>query len=275
MAATALSNTTLATAITADAREFSVASTTGISAGYIAVVRDEAMLVSEVVSSTVLRVRRGISTASKSHPIRSRVYFGAETAFKTLADGAIALGADPGTLPAYLFPGKRMRDGSGNEYVMCDLTGDVYSGTPVQISTAFEAAKVGTTGRGAFGVAAEPGTSDQWVWVQIYGRTLIQLLGATAEVSPSDAANGPTTLSTTAQTKFWLPTTATSTGPEGIRWTSGHASTTSGFYIEGLTVATDASPGDVSVVTAATSHTGSQIAVFLNYPRIVHFNAGE
>jgi hypothetical protein len=28
-------------------------------------------------------------------------------------------------------------------------------------------------------------------------------------------------------------------------------------------------------VTAATSHTGEQISVFLNFPRIVHVNFGE
>jgi hypothetical protein len=171
--------------------------------------------------------------------------------------------------------GTRMPDAAGNVYVFCDFSGTVYGGTPVQINSDFTAAKVGTTGRGAFGVACTAGTSDNGGWVQVYGKATIQLLGATAEVSPSDAANGPTTLSTTAQTKFWLPTTATSTGPEGIRWTSGNASTTSGFYIEGLTVAQDADLTAVSAVTAATSHTGSQVSVFLNFPRIVHVNYGE
>jgi hypothetical protein len=94
-------------------------------------------------------------------------------------------------------------------------------------------------------------------------------------VSPSDAANGPTTLSTTAQTKFWLPTTATSDGIEGVRWTSGNASTTSGFYIDGMTVATDADPGAVSATTYSSTHTGEEIAVFLNFPKIVHVNVGE
>jgi hypothetical protein len=274
MAATALSSTTLVTAITADQQEFYLTSGTGVNVNDLLMVRDEGMLVAEI-SGTRVRVRRGASGAARPHPIRSRVYFGSPTAFKTLADGALALGAEPGTLPPYLFPGKRMQDGAGNIYIMVDLVGEVFSRTPVQIFSDFTAQKIGTTGRGAFGVAAEPGTSDQWIWVQVFGRALVQLLGATAGVSPSDAANGPTTLSTTAQTKFWLPTTATSAGPEGVRWTSGNASTTSGFYIEGLTVATDASPGDVTATTIATSHTGEEIAVFLNFPRIVHVNVGE
>jgi hypothetical protein len=171
--------------------------------------------------------------------------------------------------------GDRARDRAGNEYIFVDFTGTVYGGTPVQINGDFTAAKVGITGRGAFGVACSSATSDNAGWVQIYGKATVQLLGATAEVSPSDAANGPTTLSTTAQTKFWLPTTATSTGPEGIRWTSGNASTTSGFQVIGMIVSSDADPTAVSAVTAATSHTGSQIGVFLNYPMIVHVNLGE
>lgn len=183
--------------------------------------------------------------------------------------------SDVATTPFPHPVGTRMRDVAGNEYVYCDFTGTVFSGTPVQISSSFTAEKIGITGRGAFGVACTTATSDNGGWVQIYGEATIQLLGATAGVSPSDAANGPTTLSTTAQTKFWLPTTATSTGPEGVRWTSGNISTTSGFYIEGLTVSTNADLAAVTAVTAATSHTGEQVKVFLNFPRIVHVNYGE
>jgi hypothetical protein len=43
----------------------------------------------------------------------------------------------------------------------------------------------------------------------------------------------------------------------------------------GLNVATDASPGDVSGTTSATSHIGSEIGVFLNYPYVIHQNYGE
>jgi hypothetical protein len=290
MAVTALSNTTLSAALDASTNRFAVASTTGINGlgslttpQSILVVDGEAMAVLNVPVPGMVEVTRGYGgTRARAHANASKVYFGAKTVFGfaqtggSLPEGIIGLAGSPGVLPDYRLPvGVRARDAIGNEYVLCDLTGDVFGGTPVQINADFTAAKVGITGRGAFGVAAEPGTSDQWAWVQIYGKCMIQLLGATAEVSPSDAANGPTTLSTTAQTKFWLPTTATSTGPEGIRWTSGSTSLSSGFYVEGLTVAQDAAPASVSSVTAATSHTGSQISVFLNYPRIVHVNYGE
>ena len=181
--------------------------------------------------------------------------------------------------------GTRARDRAGNEYIYVDFTGTVFSGTPVQINSDFTAAKIGATGRGMFGVVTAAATSDDSGWVQIYGRAVVQLLGETAGVSPSDAANALTTLSTTAQIKFWLPTTATSTGPEGLRWTSGNTSTTSGFYVRGVYVAHDTSYPAVithstsltspSNVSPATSHTGHEVSVFLNYPEIVHVNVGE
>jgi hypothetical protein len=205
------------------------------------------------------------------------------------AQGPIGAGHPTSEVATTPFPvqlGSRMRDSAGNEYMYVDFTGSVYTGTPVAILSDFTAQKVGTTGRGAFGVACCPATSDNAGWVQIYGRCYVQLLGETAGVSPSDAANAPTTLSTTAQTKFWLPTTATSTGPEGLRWTSGNTSTQSGFYVDGIVVAHDASydainlhdvslPSDTSNASPATSHTGHDIAVFLNYPMIKHVNVGE
>lgn len=292
MSITALSSTTLSAAITKDQRRFAVASTSGINGlgsltapQSVLVIGGEAMLVLNVPVSGIVEVTRGASGQTRPFPAGATVYFGAKSAFAGTEDGHVGLAGDAGldtaaglgSLPNYRLPlGAHKRDFFGNEYILCDFTGTVFKGTPVQINADYTAAKIGITGRGAFGVAAEPGTSDQWGWVQVFGRCLVQLLGATAGVSPSDDANGPTTLSTSAATKFWLPTTATSTGPEGVRWTSGTVSTTSGFYIEGVIVAHDASPSnDVSAVTAATSHTGSQVAVFLNYPRIVHMNYGE
>ena len=201
--------------------------------------------------------------------------------------GAPGSTSDVYTTPFPLTPGARMRDASGNEYVFCDYTGTVYTGTPVEIASGYTAQKIGTTGRGPMGVACGGATSDNGGWVQIYGRCYVQLLGDTAAVSPSELVSG-TTLSTTAVWKFMLPTTATSTGPEGIRTTAGSVSTSSGFYVEGITVATDVSVGDVPVlipdntsltsasnVSPRTTHTGWEVGVFLNYPRIVHRNFGE
>lgn len=164
-------------------------------------------------------------------------------------------------------PGSRMRDASGNEYVFVDFTGSVYSGVPVAISADYTAAQLGTTGRGPIGVACAAATSDQAGWVQIYGRALVQL--GMSGVSPSDAANGPTTLSTSLATVFVLGSSATS--PNGIGYVSGAAAAATSslqYVIDGMTVASDVTLGDVSAVTSATSHVGNQVAVFLNYPVI-------
>lgn len=163
--------------------------------------------------------------------------------------------------------GQRMRDGDGYEYVWVDFVDAVYAELPVQINSDFTAQRLATTGRGAVGVACGSGTSDESGWVQVYGRALVQL--GMSGVSPSDAANGPTTVQTSLQTVFKLGTSLTS--PNGVGWVSGAAAaltTDPTYVIEGMFVATDASPGDVSSVTSATSHTGNHIAVFLNYPYI-------
>jgi hypothetical protein len=284
MAITALNTTTLTNAISSDeTRRFAVGSTTNITAGTSFLLIDgELMKVQTIPASGLVEVMRGVEgTEARNHVAASAIYIGSGSAFAARQfDGSIGLAGDPGTLPQYAAPlGKRKRDELGNEYLLCDFGEAVFSRQAVLISDAFVATKLATTGRGRVGIVAEVdgGTSDQWGWVQIYGKTFVQLLGNTAEVSPSDAANGPTTLNTTVQTKFWLPTTATSvaTCPEGIRWTSGNISTASGFMIAGIVVATDAAPGSISSISTATSHTGSQISVFLNYPFVTHVNFGE
>lgn len=171
------------------------------------------------------------------------------------------------TSPPSLPLGARMRDGQGNEYLFVDFVGSVFGGTPVEIFDDNTAQQLGTTGRGRVGVACGAATSNDFGWVQIYGRALVQL--GMSGVSPSDAANGPTTLQTSLQTIFVLGTSLTS--PNGVGWVSGAAAamtTDTHYVIEGMHVASDASPGDVSAVTSATSHSGGQIAVFLNYPYI-------
>lgn len=163
--------------------------------------------------------------------------------------------------------GNRMRDSIGNEYVWVDFTSTVSAEQPVAILSDFTAGALSTTGRGPIGIACGAGTSDQSGWVQIYGRALVQL--GMSGVSPSDAANGPTTLETVAGVNFFVLGTSL-TSPNGIGWVSGAAGLVSGYdyIIDGLFVAQDASPGDVSSVTSATSHTGNHIAVWLNYPQI-------
>lgn len=176
---------------------------------------------------------------------------------------AVATSASP------FVKGTRMTDKAGNIYVWCEFNEAVFAELPVQINSDFTANRLATTGRGAVGVCCGAGTSDENGWVQVYGRAIVQL--GMSGVSPSDAANGPTTLQTSLQTIFKLGTSLTS--PNGVGWVSGAAgvfTTDPSFVIEGMTVATDASPGDVSSVTSATSHTGGHIAVWLNFPHIVN-----
>ena len=177
------------------------------------------------------------------------------------------------TTPPPLQLGSRMRDTEGNEYVLCSVGQAVFAGTPVAIDAAFNVTQLAATGRGAVGVACAAATTDELVWVQIYGYCTVQLgmVGGTA-VSPSDAANGPTTLSTSVMTRFVLATTISS--PNGLGWVSDNASTAVNFYVDDIFVASDADLTAVSAVTAATSHTGAQVRVFLNYPNIRYINYG-
>lgn len=181
--------------------------------------------------------------------------------------GPFATSIVQSTSPPAITPGTRMRDTAGNEYLFVDFVGPVFGGVPVEIFDDNTAQQLGVTGRARVGVACGQATSNDFGWVQIYGRCQVQL--GMSGVSPSDAANGPTTLQTVAgMTIFVLGTSLTS--PNGVGWVSGNAGITSAsdFLIENMWVATDASPADVSAVTSATSHTGGQIAVFLNFPRI-------
>ena len=173
------------------------------------------------------------------------------------------------TTPFPIKPGTRARDTSGNEYVYVDFTGTVYSRMAVLILSDFTATQltVANGSRGPVGIVCAGATSDNGGWVQIYGRALVQV--GINSCSPSDAAAGPTTLSTSARTVFVVPTTA-NTHEGTLGYTSGQTSAGHAWAVLGITVASDASVGDVSAVTSATSHIGAEIAVFLNYPRVEH-----
>ncbi len=161
--------------------------------------------------------------------------------------------------------GARARDVDGNEYIFVDATGTIAAKTLVVIGSDYTGANPAVlTGKGPIGVAAASATSDQGLWVQVYGRCLVQV--GTSDCSPSDAANGPTTDSSTGQTLFF--TASSESTPAGRARNVSDAST-DGFRIHGMFVASDASVGDVSATTSAACgllHGGNEIAVFLNYP---------
>jgi hypothetical protein len=185
------------------------------------------------------------------------------------------------TTPLPLRPGTRAKDVDGNEYVFCTFSNPCNAKMPVLIDSAFDCTTLGVAGRGAIGVlCASEHTSDTSGWVQIYGKAMMQIIDAGSggtQPSPSDAAAGPTTLSTSAATRFLLSTSLTS--PNTLMALNGTVSTTSGIFARGISVAQDADPAAVTAVcntTAASArHTGAQISVWLNYPRLEHMNYGE
>lgn len=174
------------------------------------------------------------------------------------------------TTPFSYRPGTRAVDLDGNIYVFVDYVGTVYGGLPVQIYNDFTAAQIGITGRGPLGVACGYATSDNGGWVQIYGSATMQI--GVAGTSPSDAANGPTTVQTSGMTFFVLPTSATTLNVLGL--VSDTSSLDTKYQVRGITVAQDVTmAGHTSAVCDGTSHTGSQIKVFLNFPSIEYVQA--
>lgn len=186
---------------------------------------------------------------------------------------AVGQTSDVQTTPYTPQLGSKAVDVDGNVYVLVDMTGTFYSGCLVQILDDYTAAAAGTTGRGACGITVSSGTSDNAAWVQIYGKVQVQL-GASGP-SPSDAANGPTTLDTSAATKFILATSAT-TPATGISWVSDPSSLDGKYMISGMRVADSFDPTSyvTNGATSATSATGNRCLVFLNYPSIEYVEAG-
>lgn len=155
--------------------------------------------------------------------------------------------------------GTRMTDVAGNVYILCDAVNTMFSGLAVLIQddhTVQTLTTSITTGR--IGVCQANATSDNLVWVQVYGRAIMQVGGS--NVSPSELL---TTVRTSAAIKFVVPTSLSS--PASIA-TVTDASSINTAIVVGMWIANDVSLGDTSAVTSATSHVGSQTAVFLNYP---------
>lgn len=152
-------------------------------------------------------------------------------------------------------------DAAGNVFVLCDAVNTMFSGLPVVINDDYTC-QVLTTGQftGRIGINQANATSDNLVWVQIYGRAIMQVGGS--NVSPSETL---TTVRTSAAIKFSVPTSIST--PASLAASTDASSINTGIVF-GMWIATDVSLGDTSAVTSATSHTGSQTAVFLNYPFI-------
>jgi hypothetical protein len=256
MPATYLNSTTLSAALNKDDNEFTVAATTNISVDSLLVVRGEAMHVRAIPVSGRVVVRRGYQgTRSVAHPNGAKVWIGSADAFKTIKDNAAAIVGDSGELPDFCLPGTRAIDQAGNEYVMLDLTASLVQGATVLISNDgnFTASVISSTSHGPVALLAEGGTSNQWVWGQIYGYNAhAKLVGGSSLATTLGELGGATSVSTPS-----VGLLGRSSSQKSSDWAV--ASIIHGAFL--ASAATTAS-------TSASSETGYYAAVWLNYPYI-------
>lgn len=252
MAIDILSTTTLSEALDASTTNFTVASTTNITAGQLLVANGEALDVQAVddPSSGYVKVRRGSSgTKAISHANSERVFIGNHHDFKAIRESAVALVGDSGVFPDYMLPGQEASDAKGNTYVLVEMTTVVYSGTTCVISVDgnYTAAILATGTHGSVGIATEQATSDQYTWLLRKGY-----------YSAALEAGG-----TSAGSSAYFPVAATSVStPAAGMAVVVTSNATLGFTIHGMFIAGAA----VSTTTSTTSNTGITVPVFLNYP---------
>lgn len=206
--------------------------------------------------------------------------------------------SDAHTTPFPHAVGTRARDSEGNEYVYVDYTGNAAPEMVVVISPSFTASGLTTGSYGAIGVVPDfpklgqssltptiPGsyqwTSDNAGWVQVYGRATIGFGNVASDADPSDGAAGITTLRTSAEIKFLVPTSVATPGIGVPLITTGIANGSSGVVvITGMWLATDFDVSGAQVsgllgnsggsYTTASEfpswHAAARCAVWLNYP---------
>ena len=198
--------------------------------------------------------------------------------------------SDVYTTPYPHAPGTKARDSAGNEYVFCTTAGATSAPEMVVLIGAdFSITPIGAAGgQGAIGVVvdyAKQGLTSARVsgyptgtglWVQIYGRAFIMYGGG----GTSPSAHLLTPVRTSLGYRFHVPTSTASTPVGQVRATSDNVQTTlSDYMIEGMWVATDATPDAsgasvlhpngstaLGVTKVSATHSGSTVAVWLNYP---------
>jgi len=192
------------------------------------------------------------------------------------------------------------RDADGNEYVFCDYSSPVCAEMVVAITPiTWTAAPLTTTSRGLIGVvpdyaklgrsadsptvdASYQWTSDNAGWVQVYGRAYIGI-GA-SDSSPSDAANGPTTVDTSARIMFKRPSTVVTPLGTPVMASGGLPGTSGSVIIRGMWVATDVTLAQVSMLVGtsaavteptnmASFHAIAHVAVILQNPYLEVINS--
>ena len=240
-------NTTLSNAITATQTSFAVASAASILNTQILVIDGEVFEITQVdTTNNVVYTRRGCAgTAAAPHRASARVFYATGDSFQALAVSAPGFLGNGFPCP---IPGSRATDGAGNIWVLVDLTATVYDRSTVVISgdglyTATQAAG-GTQGN--IGVTLNKGTSDQWVWAQIYG------FCPSAQETVGDSAGTSAQIAACATTP--------STPSVGLALVA--ESTIGRYYINGMFITGIAT----TATTSATSSTGVAYPVFLNFP---------
>jgi len=256
MAVNVLNTTTLSEALSKDAIEFAVASTTNISVGQYLVISGtaglEAMKVQAIpVSGRVGVIRGQGGTRALAAANGTRLYIGSPADYQGVKDGVLAgVNGNPGNFGDYLLPGLRYRDGAGNEYVLVELTATVVPGTGVLFSKDgnFTAAPLTSAGFGSVGVVIEDGTSDQYVWAQVYGACRAKFVGGSSLATSTGVVQGASSVSTPAVGL--------------LAQTTSQASSNDALIILGMYL----SSAVTTATTSATSETGFAANVWLHYP---------
>lgn len=256
MAVTQLNTTTVTNAITASDYDFAVGATTNITVGSLLVAAGtgaiEIMRVQAIPVAGRVQVMRGVvGTVAKPQAASTLLYLGTPDQFKSIRDSAAAIVGDSVALPDYLTPGARAHDGSGNEYVLVDLTFPAFVGAVILISRdgLFTASALTAAAPGSVGVLVEEGTSNQYAWAQIYGANAhCQLVSGSSLVTSTGVLTPATSVSTPA------------VGVLGL--TTSQASSVETSRVYGMYPTSAAS----TATTSATSATGLFCSVWLNYP---------
>jgi hypothetical protein len=253
MATTYLNTGTISETLDKSTLEFTVSAVTNIVKGTLIVIHGEAMLVRAVDTTNVrVSVRRGYEgTRTAKHVTGSRFFSGLPSDFKKLRQEAIGLIGDSGYVPDYCLPGARATDSAGNEFIMVDLTATCYSGTTVLISRdgLFTAAQLAIGVPGSVGVTLEQGSSDQYVWAQIYGYNAYAQVGVGSSLCTSTGVCQPASSVATPSVGLMAVTTSLASSVT-------HGQIYGMYPVGAATTAT----------TSATSSTGLSIPVWLNYP---------
>src|SRR5574341_636 len=272
MAATFFNTTTLSEALTSSTNDFTVGSTTNITAGDLLAVRDEVIKVLEVPVSGRVKVMRGVDgTEARAHASGQRFFIiqNPEDVKRDTKRRLSVVGASV-TYPDYLLPGQRAKDGAGNEFIMCEFTAVGYSCQSVLISNDGNFTATTLTGaqgaKGAVGILVEGVTSDQFAWVQIYGYNAAAQINDAASTDASGAVSSYVAVAaTTASTPATGLAVIDKTSFTSAVARQGH------FLVHGMFVVGAAT----TATTSATSHFGVAVPVFLSYPYVVGYYEDE